>query len=194
MGLKTLGAGNRPQVNKMERLVLSMVTVVTVVGLAGWAAADAGNYVNPNGGVGVSLSITNCANDVQGTGMSIGGIRFCAGHVTPDLAGENILTIIDGVNSPASGTYCQDWNGNSICGEISDPVTGDRSEPRVRFCGSQVLQSPPDPTPRPSWPTDNWDTAHAILVFIDSPGNGNPANSVCGLVFSNGVIGQVNHN
>jgi hypothetical protein len=174
----------------MQRLVLAMVSVLA---LAGFVAADPANYVNPNGGVGVSLSITNCANDVQGTGMSIGGVRFCAGHVTPDLAGENTLTIVDGVTSPASGTYCQDWDGDSICGNIADPVTGDRSEPRVKFCGSQLIKTPADPMPRPSWTTDNWRTEVDVLVFVDSPGNGNPANSVCGVTMSNALIGSVQH-
>lgn len=167
---------------------------LVVVGLAGLAAADPGEYVQGNVGVGVSLSVTECAPDgVGGPGTpSFGGVRFCAGHISPDLTGQATVSIADDVVNPSSAVYCQDLNANSLCGE-QDVISGLRVEPRLHFCAAFTLSTPIDLTPRASWDTNNWDPASDVLVFNDSPGTGNPTNSPCGLTYSGATHGFVNH-
>jgi hypothetical protein len=171
--------------------------------LAGIASAHPKAYINPNLGVGISIvDVHTCPGEGEPTpeedlltliGFEIGGVSLCPGDVVPDGAGLNTVTISDDLISPASGTYCQDINANSICGEAPIPPDGDiRLEPRVRFCSSVVLQSPLDSTPRVDWSSNNWDPDTTVLIFIDSLGTGNPVVSPCGTL-SLGIIGSVNH-
>jgi hypothetical protein len=178
----------------MSKIVLASAFVLA--SFAGIAMADPGEYVQANPGVAVTLSITDCAplGIAEGTSINFGGVRFCAGHLVGDANGDNGLTIADDAISPASGVYCQDPNANQICGEAPVPPDGAiRLEPRARFCGSVILDSPVDMTARADWSTSNWDPAFDVLVFVDAVGNGNPAtNSPCGTV-SFTTHGFVNH-
>lgn len=178
----------------MRKTVLAVALVLSA--FAGLAAADSREYVQGNAGVGVSLSITYCDNTVpppDALPINFGGVRFCVGHVLGDANGDNALTISDDAISPVSAVYCQDFNANAICGEGNVPPDGNRIEPRTTFCGSVILDSPVDPTPRPEWVTSNWDTEQIILVFISSPGTGNAAVSPCGTLYSGGTHGFVSH-
>lgn len=186
-------------VSSMKTLLIGLIAISVVAGFAG---ADGKNYIQPNAGVGVSLVGTHtCPPGVPTPeeplydviGAEIGGVSFCGGHIVPDDAGEGSVSISDSVTSPTSGTYCQDLNDNSLCGEAPVPPDGNRLEPRANFCGGVVLSTPVDLTPRPEWTTNNWVPEVDVLIFVHAPGTGNPANSPCGLTYSGGTTGSVNH-
>jgi hypothetical protein len=168
-------------------LLLGMMTMATM------AAADPREYiVPPNQGAGLSISMTSC----EPRGPSVGAVRFCAGHISPDVNGAASISIEDDLNAPVSGVYCQDLDGDQLCGEGQFPPDGTRIEPRHEFCGSMVLDSPMDPTPRADWAVHNWDPFGFnadVLIFIDGIADGNPATSRCGFVFSYGTHGWVWH-
>jgi hypothetical protein len=183
----------------MKHIVLSAIAVAALV--AGVASAHGGEYLqnnvgHPVSGVPSAVSITECAPDgLGGPGTpNLGAIRFCAGHLVPNVAGQATLSISDDLISPTSGVYCQDLNANALCGE-RDPVTNIATEPRKLVCNSVVLSTPIDLTPRISWDTKNWSPANDVLLFVHGQGNGNVvANTPCvGSVVSGGTHGFINH-
>lgn len=177
-----------------SKTILASLTVLAFAATA--VGAESHNYVNPNPAVGVAVvDVLTCPPGtptpeeavLQQVGFQVGGASFCS--VIPDGAGQATITIADNVVSPASGTYCQDLNANSICGE-ADLVSGLNVEPNLDFCGSAVLSTPIDLTPRLQWTANNWDGG-SFLIFVHGPGNGNPAVSPCGLTYSGGVQGTI---
>lgn len=141
--------------------------------------------------------------------FDIGGVCIPPGHLLPNALGQVTLTINDLVNNPTSGFYCQDQDGDQICGETNQAVAqsaaADQEVPLVpvelrgqtvcaklnplcdidenqsHFCASVTITSGID-----------WDENLDVFVFIDGPIWGNPVNSPCGNL-SNGVQGEVVH-
>lgn len=185
----------------MKTLTFGLAALALVAGLA---AAHQENYVQPNPGAGVSLAgIRTCPGEGEPTpeeplydtlGFTIGGIKYCGGHIAPDGAGDNQVSLSDDLVSPVSATYCQDLNNDARCGADNDiPPDGLRDEPRANFCGSIVLDSPIDLTSRAEWPSANWDPDVAVLFFVHAPGTGNAAVSPCGTLYSGATTGSGNH-
>lgn len=164
------------------------------------------------------VAITNCANDVLGTGHSIGAARFCGNHLQADDEGRVTLDIFDDILNPVAAVYCQDLNSNSICGE-RDPFAppGLFLEPRVHVCFNIVLEAPiaPGSKTQAQWAAgNNWDTTQDVFVFLDgiaggtplagtlpsnplnlgpippAPGSGGPCG---GILYDGGTIGIVTH-
>lgn len=108
---------------------------------------------------------------VADPGLPVGGFLFIVDvDASPDANGQSQLTIMNDVTNPVGAVYCQDLNGNSICGE-RDPLApaGVFSEPRVVFCATMTLDSPVSvgsKTPAQWAAGENWDTTKPVLVRV----------------------------
>lgn len=103
-----------------------MRTTTTIVGVliasfvATVAAAHPHEYVQPNAGVGASVTVADCSGD----SLSVGGVCF-----DELIEVGTTLTITDDVNSNVRGSYCQDVDGSAICSPSETTI----------FCGSITL-------------------------------------------------------
>lgn len=178
--------------------------VASVVLLAAWilpatALASPHDYANP-AGMGDVLIL--CTHDLTG-GPDLGGVCIPAGHI-PDDFGFAVLQITDDFVAPASGFYCQDHDGDQICGETAGlaagtgqvplvpaelrgqtvckiPLVCDITEHQQHFCGATAITKGVD-----------WEPSLDVFVFIDGLVYGNPLTSPCGS-FSAGTHGFVDH-
>lgn len=121
--------------------------------------------------------VSNCTNDVLFTDHSLGGVRFCPGHMVPEADGTVKVAIYDDVSVIVGGSYCQDLNLDGICGgrDMLDPI-GFYNEPYFYFCQVGTLGSPlvAGSKTTAQWASgDNWDATRDAFVFIDALGNGN---------------------
>lgn len=160
---------------------------------AGLASADPKTYVNATGDV---LSETDCGPPHSTTGDPTpdgqGGVCFASGHIPavvppnspPGTRGTAHVSVLDEFVSPTSGFYCQDYNGDALCG---DPAAG---EPGILFCGTVTLVDSTQGTIG----TGNWKPTTDTIIFIDGVlfGSNVFANG-CNLQGTLGVKGIVDH-
>lgn len=95
-------------------------------------------------------------------------IVYGAGHFT---GSPTLISIMDDVNSPVGGFYCQDWDADAIC--------GGSGEPGILFCGSVEVTTGVD-----------YDPLFDAHIFVDSALTLFP---VCGLLLGGGTSGSVDH-
>jgi hypothetical protein len=167
------------------------------------ANACPGGFIGPSAPLQGCLSSTGCDGaGIEGTGINHGGVRYCAGHITPDGNGDSTITVTDDLVAPVAATYCQVIGElSNVCG-APDPLNpGHFIAPRVFFCGQVTINEPivlGSKTPD-QWATgSNWDTGIDVLIFINGVGNGNALSSLgagntCGGVYNAGHLGSVNH-
>jgi hypothetical protein len=98
-------------------------------------------------------------------------VQIAAGHLTPDMEGAVVITLLDSLTQTVGGLACQDTNADGICGGAGDWST--------RFCATWVLRLEDHP----------YDPALPLLVFVDTPVTGLGPISGCGF----GVLGELLH-
>src|SRR5688572_18248548 len=91
---RTLGSPIQGGIETMKTLTFGLAALALVAGLA---AAHQENYVQPNPGAGVTIAgVRTCPGEGEPTpeeplydplGFTIGGIKYCGGHIAPDGAG-----------------------------------------------------------------------------------------------------------
>lgn len=168
--------------------VLAIATAL--VALAGTVSAHQLNYTGTidvlffqEGGNGHILS-SSCVDEP--TDVYFGGVCYTAGHIPavvppnspPGTPGQATVTVTDDASASTVVFYCQDVNGNSVCGE-----TG---EPEQEFCGQITLVVG----------ATTWDPARDAFFFVAGAIGGQQVDPVllnaCGQT-SIGTTGSADH-
>lgn len=166
---------------------VAKTTVATLVALAlvaSFGAAHPRAYTTASdaGAVAVTVCFTE-GGELQDV-PSLGGTCFAAGHVLANGAGQNTITINDGVTNPVGGAVCQDLDDDGWCGGdpagIGLPVGAELSE---TVCGSVTIDS--------TSIGGLWDEGVDLWAFVNGIATGATA-SPCGTV-APGTAGDVSH-
>jgi hypothetical protein len=147
------------------------------------ASAHSVSYIGGTEGTNTAgLGVKSFACDpLLGSDPGIGWACFAANHLAPDQTGASGVQIEENTIQPVSGFYCQDNNGDGICGGGADYGSP--------FCTALVLFSE---APEPS--VINWDPAIAVQVFVDGPVAGSNLLGAChDTLGSYGTVGTVTH-
>lgn len=160
---------------------MRLLATASLVFLAATAAADPRTYTGVTDqlySVGFGSLAVDCSD--APLGLNPGFVCFPSGHIQPDAGLTASVIIRDELMGAVSGYYCQDLNGDSICGG-----GGEFDE---RFCAALTLFHVDAGTPEV-----NWNPSFAVRVYVDGPLAGSPLLSPCGSQASVGVIGTVEH-
>jgi hypothetical protein len=161
------------------KTLLASLAVLALV--AGGSTAHGRAYVTGSDIVAICFNEGGDLQDVP----SVGGTCFAAGHVTPDLSGQNTITIVDSAALVAGGIVCQDLNGDNWCGNDLNGSPG--NELGEIFCATKTITD-----------TSNgglWDPSADTWVFVFGPILGVfdiPNGIACG-TFSASTSGEVVH-